>query len=692
MSQQIINIGSSPNDSTGDPLRTAFGKINSNFNEVYANVVGSNFKFNVNTMTTKLGNINISPISGGAVVVGTSNQLFVSSTTNSSNKNTGALVVAGGAGIGGNLVIGGYFVAPYASFNQLEDTPIGTVTRASGGFTTLIADEANISSSISTGTITADSLNINSIDAGSGSGTFQNLFGIEAIFSNAQVGGARIIDLSSSNVSITGGNISGVSISITALNNTPIGNGTPNTGAFTTMTASNAQITGGNISGVNLSVASLNNTPIGNATPNTGVFTSVTTSSGGQHIGYHTGALGANTPNTVVATSVTTSSGGQHIGYLTGAIGANTANTGAFTTVTTTGNISTSAQLISTKTGSATDAAGQILLNGATSNRIDFAGVGLGDPSTSSRSAGTKIVLFPLIDGSGVDYAIGLTSGVLWNSVHDESKLFKWFANTTAVATLTGAGNLTVTNQLIGYHTGPIGANTPNTVVATSVTTSSGGQHIGYHTGAIGANTPNTGSFTNVTTSGNITVLGNLIASAYTITGNISGSAATASSATTAGTATYASTSGLATAATTVAQAYQGNITGVGVLNNLQVSGTTTLSSDLSVTGNISSTGNLSFGNLTSSALTSTVNLSVLTQTTTGNLTVNAGNLYVYGSDTTIIGGNLRIANSYTISNSWGRSGDYVGKVVWSNNYIYICGANYTGTGPIWFRANLSSF
>ena len=36
MTQQIINIGTSPNDTTGDPLRTAFGKVNANFTELYA--------------------------------------------------------------------------------------------------------------------------------------------------------------------------------------------------------------------------------------------------------------------------------------------------------------------------------------------------------------------------------------------------------------------------------------------------------------------------------------------------------------------------------------------------------------------------------------------------------------------------------------------------------------------------------
>jgi hypothetical protein len=38
MTQQIINIGTQPNDRSGDPLRVAFQKVNSNFTELYQNV------------------------------------------------------------------------------------------------------------------------------------------------------------------------------------------------------------------------------------------------------------------------------------------------------------------------------------------------------------------------------------------------------------------------------------------------------------------------------------------------------------------------------------------------------------------------------------------------------------------------------------------------------------------------------
>ena len=36
MGKQVIGIGTTANDGTGDPLRTAFDKVNDNFTEVYA--------------------------------------------------------------------------------------------------------------------------------------------------------------------------------------------------------------------------------------------------------------------------------------------------------------------------------------------------------------------------------------------------------------------------------------------------------------------------------------------------------------------------------------------------------------------------------------------------------------------------------------------------------------------------------
>lgn len=43
--QQIINIGTLPNDGEGDPLRVAFGKINNNFSNLFATFVNTSNAF-----------------------------------------------------------------------------------------------------------------------------------------------------------------------------------------------------------------------------------------------------------------------------------------------------------------------------------------------------------------------------------------------------------------------------------------------------------------------------------------------------------------------------------------------------------------------------------------------------------------------------------------------------------------------
>ena len=79
-------------------------------------------------------------------------------------------------------------------------------------------------------------------------------------------------------------------------------------------------------------------------------------------------------------------------------------------------------------------------------DRIDWAASGTGAPTTTTRSAGTKLTLYPALDASFVDYAIGIDSGTLWSSLpaNDNGQYFKWYGGTTQVASLSGTGVLTV--------------------------------------------------------------------------------------------------------------------------------------------------------------------------------------------------------------------------------------------------------
>jgi hypothetical protein len=55
MAQQVINIGTAPNDGTGDQLRTAFDKCNDNFTELYAGGPGGGVPYTGATQNVDLG-------------------------------------------------------------------------------------------------------------------------------------------------------------------------------------------------------------------------------------------------------------------------------------------------------------------------------------------------------------------------------------------------------------------------------------------------------------------------------------------------------------------------------------------------------------------------------------------------------------------------------------------------------------
>jgi hypothetical protein len=143
------------------------------------------------------------------------------------------------------------------------------------------------------------------------------------------------------------------------------------------------------------------------------------------------------------------------------------------------GNLITSGQITSTKAGNLSTGAGQLYLNGSGNNRIDFNTNGTGAPTFTTRSAGAKVVLYPVIDGTSTDYALGVDSGTFWSGIPaaDAGIFFKWYAGTTEVANLSGTGILTVTGNITGGNistTGVVTANTANITTGNITTINSG--------------------------------------------------------------------------------------------------------------------------------------------------------------------------------------------------------------------------
>ena len=179
--------------------------------------------------------------------------------------------------------------------------------------------------------------------------------------------------------------------------------------------------------------------PIGNAAASTGTFTTVTATTsvtspsyintGAGYTGYFTGAIGANTANTGAFTTLTSTGGA-----INGTVGASTPTTGAFTTVT------------------ASNATGpQITLSGGTSNWINIGTTtGVAAPAFTTRSVGSKLVLYENIGAASAGYAIGIESSTMWFSSDTTSSGFKWYGGTTSYGTLTNSGLYVVAGLGVG--------------------------------------------------------------------------------------------------------------------------------------------------------------------------------------------------------------------------------------------------
>lgn len=95
-----------------------------------------------------------------------------------------------------------------------------------------------------------------------------------------------------------------------------------------------------------------------------------------------------------------------------------------------------SANNITANTITLNGGANAIVFANGTSNYITWNTNGLGAPTTGTRSSGTKISLYPVLSSTSVDYAIGVEGYAMWQSVGTANAAFRWYANTTSIATL----------------------------------------------------------------------------------------------------------------------------------------------------------------------------------------------------------------------------------------------------------------
>jgi hypothetical protein len=409
------------------------------------------------------------------------------------------------------------------------------------------------------------------------------------------------------NVTITGGTIQGVALTLDSLDNTPIGSNTPSTGRFTTLTTTglasfnsmstaNVTITGGTIQGVAMTLDSLDNTPIGSNTPSTGKFTTL----GATGVITSTLANGTAPFSVVSSTVVPNLNVSQLLGNtwaVPGTIGSTTPNSGAFTILSansvtnvtpvlnfnasntiaafgsTTAN-SYNQLIIQNKSGTSSSSANYVISNDIGTDSTYYGEFGM---NSSVFSASTPSDFFSINNGvyfsghdgdltygSGNGFKSYFAWGVTANSAHvintsgaiglstnlgttpalsgttgfgtagqvmisnGSGAANSWSSTPTLVGTnFTGIPNGALTNSSItfgstavalgatvsGFNGVNIGATTAGTGAFTTLSASSTVSGTGFSTylaspPAIGSTTPNTGAFTTVTASSTVSGAG----------------------------------------------------------------------------------------------------------------------------------------------------------------------------------------
>jgi hypothetical protein len=310
MAQQIINVGSAPNDGDGDPLRTAFIKTNDNFTELYGgNIPAGNSIANGNSnveINSSDGNVGISVDSNANVGLFTPDGLEVTgnvtgnyfigngsqltgltslATTSIANGNSNVAIETSG----GNVGITVRANANIALFTVAGMSVIGSIAaNGSVGTAGIMSATGNIignyfigNGSQLTGITVSANLSGNLVGNLEGNGFGANAFNFVSAISNVTAGNIVSSGITTATGNVIGGNVRTAGV-VTATGNVIGGN----------LVTAGAVSATGNITG---------NFFIGNGSQLTGITTSATLS--GNLVGNLEGnGFGANAFNFVSAT------------------------------------------------------------------------------------------------------------------------------------------------------------------------------------------------------------------------------------------------------------------------------------------------------------------------------------------------------------------------------------------------------
>ena len=690
MAQRNIDFGTFPNDPDADAIRTAFTKTQENFTELFAGldqqgvlsvnktsgdgisvfpitgnvVVSANIAtVPVVTSTLAIGLSASSAVSSGAILAQSANQqlyidlpanitgvtganfsgTIIANTINANlsfnssgtigatgNITGGNITSNGSATVTGNVVAGNVYAnsgtvrgslltGTLTTAAQPNITSVGTLTSlaVTGNIT---SGNANLGNLVSANFLQGDGYLLTNVSAAPGNSIVNGSSNVIIISPNGDVfisvaGTANVVQ-----VTQTGANITGT---LNATGNANVGNIGAGIGVFTgNVTATNVYANSGTI-GASLLTGTLTT----NAQPNitsVGTLTSLSVTgnvSAGNLVGPLANgnsniSLASNGNITLTATSnstmVITDTGANITGTANVSGNANVGNIGAtagvFTGNVTAGNANVTGQLISTI---ATGTAPLVVTSTTQVANLNVATAGAATNAAAVQTnASTSTTVYPTFvsASTNANYALNTVSGISANLANNA------ITATTFVGSLSGAANSATNAEAVLSN-----SSTNTTVYLTGTSTSANG-NVGLE--------KVTGIYAN---------MGNNAITATTFVGALSGAA------TTAGTVTTAAQPNITSLGTLTSLAVTGNATAANFIGNLANG-----NSDISIPA---ANGNINFdvaGNANILVVTGTGANITGTMNATGN--ANVGNLGATGVVATTLGGSLTTASQPNIT------------------------------------------
>jgi hypothetical protein len=396
------------------------------------------------------------------------------STDAESTTNGGGLLVAGGASIIKNVYIGETVASntvtssnafiTNSTMTNLFSTHITTTNLLSTNITTSNITTTNIRLTAQTfGTITGtNTTTTNLVSTNTSIGTLNNtdiinvnLSSANSVLTNITSTNTILTNISTTNTTITNSVLSSGTITNSITNTSTIGTVLVTSTAnlrFNSNTVGSLFTTGGNV-GINTTspetaldvrvagdvgglIAQFGSNT-GSSIPRIKLYDQVFPGTQGPKIQFDAGNIG------IIESTL------GRIALVGGSVGINTTTPGYILdvngTIRSNSTIGIDNTVVNiTNSMGAINLSGDIALSNSTRNTIVFSKAGVSPPTMSTRSVGTKLVLFPDVFTTRLEYAIGIETNSVWFS--SSGGQFKWYSNKTAA-------NMFLTSDSLGINT-----------------------------------------------------------------------------------------------------------------------------------------------------------------------------------------------------------------------------------------------